>query len=164
MRFCRFKHIVLHEIPYWIKCRLWKRYNVLKIKSLPCTWTDRDHIMIHAMFQVLSDFIEKEDPDNHFHPTESEFSKISNKMHDLLDWWKNVYLKFDAWEGIKLDCSFDDNMFIPCKDHPELYEMKPFSKKDKKKMDLIQKREVDMAQELEKKLRELLDIRKFMWT
>lgn len=165
MKFCRLKYIILHEIPYWIKCRLWYRYNVLKIKSLPPTWCDRDHLLCHAMFQVLSDFIEKEKPDEIIDwDSDPEHRHARDKMDELNNWFHNVYLKFDAWEGIELNYSFDDDVFIPCKDNLKIYEMKPFTKEQKAKMDLINKRELDMDKELEKRLRELLDIRKYLWT
>jgi len=34
--------------------------NLLKIESLRESWTDKDHVMLHACFQLLSDFVEKE--------------------------------------------------------------------------------------------------------
>lgn len=51
----------IHNTIYYIKCRLWHRWNVIRIKSLPPTWNDRDQVMLHAAFQVLTDFIERED-------------------------------------------------------------------------------------------------------
>ncbi len=34
--------------------------NVLKIESLPDGWRDKDVIILHAGFQLLKDFVEKE--------------------------------------------------------------------------------------------------------
>jgi hypothetical protein len=31
-----------HEWLYYIKCLLWKKYNIVKIKTLSPTWNDRD--------------------------------------------------------------------------------------------------------------------------
>lgn len=165
MKFCRLKNIIFHEIPYWIKCRLWYRYNVLKIKTLGPTWNDRDHLLCHAMFQILDDFIVKEKIDDIIDwDSDPEHRQARDKMGHLIWWWKNIYLKFDAWQGIELGYSFGDDMFIPCKDYPEMYEMKPFTPEQQEKMNIINKKELDIEQELEKKLRELLDIRKYMWT
>jgi len=36
--------------------------NVLKIEALPREWRDRDHRMFHAIFQLLVDFVELEQP------------------------------------------------------------------------------------------------------
>jgi hypothetical protein len=34
--------------------------NLLKIESLSGGWCDKDHVILHACFQLLSDFVEKE--------------------------------------------------------------------------------------------------------
>lgn len=34
--------------------------NILKIESLPDSWRDKDIILLHACFQLLKNFIEKE--------------------------------------------------------------------------------------------------------
>lgn len=52
----------VHEPWYWLKCRVWHRYNVVVCRSLPPTWVDRDTVLMHAAFQCLVDFIEKEKP------------------------------------------------------------------------------------------------------
>ncbi len=36
--------------------------NILKIESLPDGWRDKDHVLLHACFQLLSDFVEQEIP------------------------------------------------------------------------------------------------------
>lgn len=37
--------------------------NLLKLDKLNgAIWTDKDHVMLHAIFQVLCDFVEKEHP------------------------------------------------------------------------------------------------------
>ena len=35
--------------------------NLLKIESLNGDWRDKDSILLHACFQILKDFVEKED-------------------------------------------------------------------------------------------------------
>ncbi len=45
---------------YWLKCRLWHKYNVVTCEALPPTWCDRDHLMLFAAFQILEDFVERE--------------------------------------------------------------------------------------------------------
>jgi len=156
----------IHDLWYWLKCKLFHPYNVVKIKSLPCTWTDRDHIMAHVLFQILDDFINKEKPDLIIDwDSDPEHRQARDKMTEIINWWKNVFLKFDEWEGIELDFTKNhDDMFIQCKDNPHLYEMKPWSDSDKEKMDIVNARDRAMEEELEKKLREILDIRKYMWT
>lgn len=52
----------VHDPWYWVKCRVWHRYNVVVCRRLPPTWCDRDQLMLHACFQLLEDFVEQEDP------------------------------------------------------------------------------------------------------
>jgi hypothetical protein len=46
----------------WIRYRTTNRSHVLKIQTLEPGWWDRDQRMLHAMFQILVDFIELELP------------------------------------------------------------------------------------------------------
>lgn len=48
---------------YEMKCRIWNRYNQVTVKSLPPTWNDRDTLLEHACFQILTDFVDKERPE-----------------------------------------------------------------------------------------------------
>jgi len=50
----------LHDFWYKLKCRLWHRFNVVVCRSLPPTWCDRDYLLLHAAFQILEDFVAKE--------------------------------------------------------------------------------------------------------
>lgn len=52
----------VHEPWYWLKCAVWHRYNVVRVRTLPPTWCDRDRLLLHAAFQVLTDFVERERP------------------------------------------------------------------------------------------------------
>lgn len=64
-----------HEPWYWLKCRLWHQYNVVRIKTLPPTWMDRDEVLLHAAFQIFCDFVEREKP--------TEFEKTWQEYYDL---------------------------------------------------------------------------------
>ena len=79
----------IHEPWYYTKCALWHRYNVVKVRTLPPTWVDRNEILLHAMFQILTDFVEMEKPyglepgaDDPIHKEEWE------QIRGLYDWWK----------------------------------------------------------------------------
>ena len=37
--------------------------KILKIHSLEKGWCDKDHVMLHSVFQLLVDFVEQEKPD-----------------------------------------------------------------------------------------------------
>ena len=61
-------------------------WNVIKIKTLPRSWIDRDEVLLHASFQILVDYVEGEDPfgvcgwDNS--------PDIAKEIKDLYNWWK----------------------------------------------------------------------------
>jgi hypothetical protein len=56
-----------------------------KIESLPPSkeWIDKDFVILHACFQCVKDFVEKENAFL-FSPEEEENTKI---LHELYDWW-----------------------------------------------------------------------------
>jgi len=58
----------------------------LKIHSLPSAkeWVDRDEIMLHACFQILVDFIDKEHGDTHKLDTIS--ARTENELNDKMSW------------------------------------------------------------------------------
>lgn len=60
----------------------------LKIKTLPSkrTWVDRDHIMLHACFQILVDFIEIENGDTHC--DYKQHKGFVDELRFLYTWWK----------------------------------------------------------------------------
>jgi len=92
----------LDEAWYWLKCRLWRRYNVIYIKSLPPTWTDRDMVMLHAAFQVLSDFVEKEE--GHFYEDVYTLYEASGVLDALRreDEWRTIRELYHWWQKRKL--------------------------------------------------------------
>lgn len=81
----RWWNTYVHHPWYWLKCRLWHQYNTIRIETLPPTWNDRDDVLLHGAFQVLKDFVEKEDPFNWFDIShrKAEWLEISN----LYTWW-----------------------------------------------------------------------------
>lgn len=64
--------------------------RILKIESLPSAklWIDRDEIMLHACFQILKDFMEKE---NHLPIDSEEINDDENfaEVKFLYQWWNN---------------------------------------------------------------------------
>lgn len=111
-RFIGFKWI--RDLKYWFKYTFISPINVLKIKTLPRgPWRDRDEIMLHSNFQILTDFVEKEcsnkcfklillDIDKEMESFKNDEEDFKNKMKesfveqnrvtqeikDLYDWWK----------------------------------------------------------------------------
>ena len=64
---------------------------MLKIKSLPDGWRDKDEIILHSCFQLLKDFVEKEkeiiEQIDWSHDAETEKAKA--EIDFLYNWWMN---------------------------------------------------------------------------
>jgi hypothetical protein len=78
----------IHNPWYWLKCRVWHRHNVLVLRDLPPTWTDRDHRLLHANFQILKDFVEQEKPFEWFDTEESHRKADWVELRRLCAWWE----------------------------------------------------------------------------
>lgn len=62
--------------------------RILKIESLvpvAKAWRDRDTIMLHACFQILKDFIEKEKGDEHI--SYESHKDFVDELRFLYNWW-----------------------------------------------------------------------------
>ena len=67
--------------------------NVLKINTLDEEWNDKDRVMLHACFQLLTDCIEEErlhEFTNWEHNSESR--KVKKEIDELYHWWKTRVL------------------------------------------------------------------------
>lgn len=146
---------IIHDIWYKIKCKFFHPYNVVKIESLPCTWSDRDTILAHAMMQILKDFVIKEKIDEMIDwDSDRAHRAARNKMDEILNWWENTYLIFDEYEGLEFDWQKKpyDDMWIKCKDS-DSYELKPSTEHDRELYKIVWAREKQMRKDLNKKLR-----------
>ena len=86
--------------------------RTLNIESLPCeekNWIDRDHIMLHACFQILEDSIVKEGVDTHCNY--ETYKETVDEIRFLNDWWQKRKEKesHNDFDGIDKD---DDEMLI----------------------------------------------------
>lgn len=63
--------------------------NVLRIKTLDEEWCDKDRILLHACFQLLTDCVEEE---KLYELTDFEHTAVSKKVKKEIDglyhWWK----------------------------------------------------------------------------
>jgi len=61
----------------------------LKIQTLEKGWHDKDEILLHAAFQLLVDFVEKEDPGRIVNWNSDESHKhVWKEIRELYKWWK----------------------------------------------------------------------------
>lgn len=77
---------IWYKIGYKLRC-IFKPHNVLTISNLPRTWIDRDEIMFHAIFQILVDFVELEQPFISWDNRVSGRLTDIEKMRAYVDYW-----------------------------------------------------------------------------
>lgn len=92
---------------YYLKCKYWHKHNQITCFALEPTYIDRCELIRHSMFQVLTDFLEKEDPFHHpgisFFPKEIEGdpfwaaqmleqSETFLSMIRIYNWYWDIYV------------------------------------------------------------------------
>jgi hypothetical protein len=83
------------KLKKYISKTIMKKPNKLKIKTINATWCDKDTVMLHACFQLLTDFIEDEKPfENKIEWSISKEKQGAKKEIEFLNsWWKNLLEK-----------------------------------------------------------------------
>ncbi len=91
--------------------------NVLHITSLGDGWSDKDQVMLHACFQLLEDFLDKEQPwtvvERIFGKEYAEsfgprpISDERKELEELYDWWQ-TRKHLDPFEG-DVSAIFDED-------------------------------------------------------
>lgn len=94
---------------YVFSCWAWKRYSTVKPRKLDHTWIDRSALIYHVVFEVLSDFVEKEldrvpkylskppPSERTYTPSEEETAMyanqlaIENELREIHKWWTTQY-------------------------------------------------------------------------
>ena len=72
----------------WIRYRVWEKHHVLKLRYLKPGWTDKDEVLIHAMFEVLCRFLEDEPVDLVAWDADQYHAHAMEEMKFLYNWWK----------------------------------------------------------------------------
>jgi len=151
----------LKELVYILNCWIlpWRRYNVVRVRSLPPTWCDRSHILPMVMMQVLTDFVERElYVCGSTRPEEDEL-----KSHYV--WFHENYLKADPWVGYKeavvacpkgSKCGWEPDeagmlLVEACETHTRA-------------MNEVTEKEKALEDELNKRCLRVFELREFMWT
>ena len=57
--------------------------KTLKIHSLETGWRDRDYVMLHACFQILVDFVEKEWKEDKDHCSQGNYHNIRHLKKEM---------------------------------------------------------------------------------
>ena len=167
------------QVWYRIKCFLWHRYSTTKPRYLPHTWCDRDTLLAHTMFEILSKFIEQECSPGHVEWYGEEGHKINNKyvrdeMQELYDWWHKDYIvdyparEETLWEQVAT-CS-PISLWQDAPNPGEHFTWKPRWRTDSDELRYrsyladINSLEVLMTAELLKRMHRLVDLLPYMWT
>jgi len=86
--------------PYWLhdlKSRIKYHPNHLHIKTLKRGWVDCDHQLLHASMQILVNFVEKEKRDGIVDwDSDANHREAAETMERLYYWWKHDPLAQDA--------------------------------------------------------------------
>lgn len=139
----------------------------LKIHTLEKGWCDKDEVLLHAAFQLLTDFIEQEKPDKIIDWNADKLHrKAWKEIKSLYTWWEK---ERPARKGPLDDKKLKHPPFkfekIPCSDLSQMIEP------DKKKYAnyyLALKEHWKLEQKWEKEdqcnLHRLINVRKFLWT
>lgn len=141
---------------YWyVRGVLWDRHNVLKIKTLPPTWTDRDTHLVHAIFQILTDFLEEECSPGHVDWDATEHHKAAMaEMQDHYTWWHSYGKDYDAFDHVPQPegVEWSLNMTGPVADQWREWSMK------------VSKLEEEFEAELERRMIRIVQLRGYYWT
>ena len=105
-------HVALRWLDrcwYRLTCQFWHRYNTVVCRSLGPTWCDRDELMLFAAFQILEDFVEKEQ--GHFYEdvytlyvTDCGEKRARQEESD----WDAIRSLYAWWQVRKNDMHVDD--------------------------------------------------------
>ncbi len=83
--------------------------NILKIESLNEGWRDKDDVLLHACFQVLSDFVEKEMLPQDYPDWNGMYQtrKARKEIEELYAWWQ----EWKNSEAAKTDAPYDEKWY-----------------------------------------------------
>ena len=71
--------------------------NILHINTINADWCDKDIVMLHACFQLLTDFVEKEIAKDRTDWEYDENNKSARKeIDELYSWWKQRITEDEA--------------------------------------------------------------------
>lgn len=143
---------------YGFTCKWWHRYNVVHVRTLPSTWVDRCDLIPHALFQILTDFVQKEEPFNGVEDTTPEYVHARSEMLELYEWWHTVYLQFDPlknFRGIEQPTFGPDGIKFSSTDAEQAYHLA---------LELTREEEEELEGQLTQNCCRLIHVMRFMWT
>lgn len=181
------------QMWYRFKCFVWHRYTTIRPRYLGHTWCDRRCLVPEMMFEILSEFLEKECSPGHVEwygeyphmvTVDGVEKNVMDEMKDLAAWWHQVWHKERGeteeilWKEVrKHEPTSFCQPYTPTKDDPDfvycgeqLYEYKLQFKTEEddavyhKCMDALNKLDAIMEKELAARLHRLVNVIPYMWT
>jgi len=64
--------------------------KLLKLCGVPDHWIDKDHLILHAAFQLLRDFVEHERPERIAWNHDPRSAKAWREIRSLYRWWTKI--------------------------------------------------------------------------
>jgi hypothetical protein len=128
------------QLYYRLICRLFYKFNVVKIQRMPSSYMDKDDTVVEAVFQILVDFFEKEQPYEYSSPDDQEDPVSHHRLIYLYHWVKKLEQKEKEVNKILSNLSKK-------RDHKEYRRVKE-----------------EFGQEMSDRACEIIQLRKIMWT
>jgi hypothetical protein len=141
--------------------------NRLKITTLDRGWHDKDEVLLHAAFQLLADFVEKERPEKIVDWDFDDQHKVAwAEITGLYKWWKKTRPKRRSpLDDKKLKWPPFKFKKIPGSDLSRL--VTPNKKKYAAYYQVLEEHarlENEWYEEDQRNLHRLIDVRGFLWT
>lgn len=171
----KIEDIYMTIVPYewrpsqlWDKFRCWlfKPYTTIKPRYLPHTWTDKDQILVHMVFEILSLYLEKEKPGEIIDwEWDEEHSKAWKEINELYKWWHETYI---PWSETYMDkYEFPDWKFekVEGSNHfTSRYRSEEEKQRAREVSQQITDEEERMHNEITEKCKRIIELRSFLWT
>ena len=139
----------------------------LKIHTLENGWCDKDEMLLHAAFQLLVDFVEKEQPGEIVDWDADESHKKSWKeIQSLYQWWKDERpARKSPLDDAKIKHPPMEFEKIPNSDLSRMveYDKEKYATYDRALAESVQL-EQQWEEQDQRNLHRLIDIRQFLWT
>ena len=139
----------------------------IKITTLEKGWHDKDEVLLHAVFQLLVDFVEKECPDKLVDWSSDEAHRQAWKeINRLYHWWKDIRpTRCSLLEDNKISRPPLKKKKISGSEYHEI--IQPDRKKYSKYYAALRRHvrlETRWFEEDQLNLHKLIEVRKFLWT
>lgn len=141
--------------------------KTLKIQLLSNKHVDRDEVLLHTAFQVLKDYMEKENPQILQWDRYSGSNKIWREMKYLYRWWTKIRpARKDPFDPDIIECPSLE--FEPIPEKEGWGRILPYDKEKYKDYDKARRAqyraEARWRKQDQRNLHRLIDIRIHLWT